>query len=553
MDMNRTPGAPRARSVWVSAGASLVALSTVVTLTLGAGAHAATVRAGVHRAAARPIAGTFTEYLAQSPETLDPAHMSLAAEDDIAAEIGASLVTINPQGKVVPWLAKSWTFSNHGKTVTFTLRSGVTFQVSHAPLTAQDIVATYERDMAPKTGSPVAADELEGVTSITAPNASTVVFHLKAPNGSFLENISDSGYLAPVDPVELKKWGSAYGQHPSSVGPYMLESWVPGESVTLVRNPNYTWAPSYDDPGAPYLKYLKFLIIPQQSSQVAAFASGQVDELGVPPQLWNQYATNAKYAFYTAADGFVMTFDWNLSEPMFKRALVREALAYAIDRKAIVSAIYQGHALPAMSPYGPNLYGYDGALTSDYPYNPAKAKALLKEAGYTYNSAGQLTQNGQPIVLNFLSESTFPLDTTGQLIQAELQAVGIQSKITDLELSTQIAEMTAGKYDVAMFGYSWSGADPVTLLQILLTNAGGLNVTHFQNQGYANLMNEYVESTSQPTRLELVHEIQADFVKYLPFLPLTYELGGTAVSKNYGGIEWNPWSSSILLDNAYEK
>jgi len=532
-------------------GVSALAAASLVAGSFGLGSVAGA--AARHKAAAHPVAGTFTMYLAEDPKTFDPAHMSLAAEDDIAAYIGAALVAINPNGQVVPWLASSWKFTNAGKTLTFHLRPGVKFQASGAPLTAQDIVATYERDLAPKTGSPVAASELTGITSITAPNASTVVFQMKAPNGSVLENIADSGYLAPVDPVELKKWGSAYGQHPSSVGPYMLQSWVPGESVTLVRNPNYTWAPSYDNPGAPYLKYLKFVIIPQQSSQVAAFASGQVDTLGVPPQDWNQYAHNPKYAFYSAVDGFTMTFDWNLGESLFKSALVRQALAYAIDRQAIVSAIYQGHAEVGGSPYGPNLYGYDGALAKQFPYNPTKAKQLLQQAGYKYNSSGQLTMNGKPVVLNFLSLNTFPFVTTGQLVQAELQAVGIQSKITTLELSTEIADMQAGKYDVAMFGYSWSGADPVTLLQILLTNAGGLNVTHFENPGYAALMNRYVQSTSAPTRLSLVTQIQADFLKYLPYLPLTYELGGTAVSKNYGGIQWNSWASGIMLDNAYQK
>ena len=532
-------------------GASLVALTTLASTAFGLGTAQAAHRR--HAAAARPVAGTWTVYLAEDPKTLDPAHMSLAVEDVIAASIGASLVTINFKGQIVPWLATKWVWSNGNKTITFTLRKGVKFQVSGAPLTAQDIVSTYERDMNPKTGSPVAAGELAGVTKISAPNPSTVVFQLKAPNGSFLENISDSGYLAPVDPVELKKWGNAYGQHPSSVGPYMLQSWIPGESVTLERNPAYTWGPPMDAPGAPYLKYLKFLIIPQQSSQVAAFASGQVDTLGVPPQLWNQYAHNPKYSFYAAVDGFTMTFDWNLGESTFKSLAFRQGLAYAIDRQAIVSAIYQGHAEVAGSPYSPNLYGYDAALAKDFPYSPAKARALFKKAGYTYNSAGDLTKNGQPVVLNFLSLNTFPFTTTTQLIQAELKSVGIQTKITTLELSTEIADMTAGKYDIAMFGYSWSGGDPVTLLQILLTNAGGLNVTHFENSAYAALMTRYVDSTSAPTRHSLVTQIQQDFVKYLPYLPLTYELGGTAVNKSFGGLEWDPWTSSLFLDNAYQK
>jgi ABC-type transport system substrate-binding protein len=104
-----------------------------------------------------------------------------------------------------------------------------------------------------------------------------------------------------------------------------------------------------------------------------------------------------------------------------------------------------------------------------------------------------------------------------------------------------------------MFGYSWSGGDPVTLLQILLTNAGGLDVTHFNNASYTALMTQYVDSTSAATRHALVVKIQQDFMKYLPYLPLTYELGGTAVSKNYAGLEWDPWTSGLFIDNAYEK
>jgi peptide/nickel transport system substrate-binding protein len=533
---------------WLAAGVPAVSLMALAsaTLTTAPVAGAATV----HRVPA--IAGTFTMAISEDPKTLDPAHMSLAAEDEISAYIGASLVTVDPQGKVVPWLAKSWAFSNGGKTLTFHLRSGVKFQVSGTPLTAQDIVATYDRDLNPATGSPVAKSELNGITSIKADGPLTVVMQLASPDGSVLEDLSDSGYLQPVDPVELKKWGNAYGQHPSSVGPYMLQSWVPGESVTLVRNPAYDWAPPFDHKGAPYLKTLVFDIIPQETSQVAAFASGQVDMLNpVPPQNWDMYASNPSDQFFQSYDGWVFSLYYNLEEPMFQNPLVREALNLSVDRTAIARVVFLGHGSAGWSPYGPNLFGYDKATANAYPYDPTKAKALLRQAGYTYNSQGELLSKGKPVVLGLLNNGIFPELQMAPLVQSYLKAIGIQTKITTYELSTQIANMTAGKYDLSMFQYSWSGADPITLLQILLTSSGGLDESHFNNAAFTALMNRYVASTVTATRLKLAHEIQEAFLKDTPYAPLAYEIGGIAVAKSFKGIVMDPWTGQPLLDNAY--
>jgi peptide/nickel transport system substrate-binding protein len=545
------PAARAARRATVGAGTSIAAALALVAAAVGAGPSSA---AAAHKPTAlHPIAGTFTQYLAIAPKTLDPAHMELAAEDEVSAYLGAALVAVSPAGKVVPWLAKSWQLSNGGKTLTFHLRSGIKFAVSGTPLTAQVMAATYTRDLAPATGSPVAASLLSGVKSVTAANQSTLVFHLSAPNGPLLLNLASPGYLQPVDPTELKKWGTAYGQHPSSVGPYILQSWVPGQSITLVRNPDYTWAPSYDGPGAPYIKYLKFIVIPEQSSQVAAFVSGEVDALAVPPQLWNQYATNPKYQFVSGPDGSIEYMDMDEEVPMFQNVKVRQAMAYAIDRGVFVKAVLDGHGLTAGGPYPPNLFGYDAALTKDFPYDPAKAKELLEQAGYKYNSAGQLTKNGKPIVLTFLTDSVFPDTLMSEFIQANLKTIGIQSKITTLEFSTQVADMLAGKYDIAMDGYGWSAADPITPLEILLTPNGGDDVDHFSNAGYTGLIDRYIATTNQATRLRLITQVQQEFEQYLPYVPLTYGITGEAISKNYGGITWSDFYAGPFTDNMYEK
>jgi peptide/nickel transport system substrate-binding protein len=548
------PGTVRAtRRAAVAVNMSIAAAFALAAATLGAGTAGAAAAAAAHKAAAlHPIAGTFTQYLSIAPKTLDPAHMELASEDEVSNYLGASLVDVSPTGEIVPWLATSWKVSDGGKTYTFHLRSGIKFPLSGTALTAQVIAQTYTRDLSPATGSPVAASLLAGVKSVTAPNPSTVVFQLSAPNGPFLLNLASPGYLQPVDPTELKKWGSAYGQHPSSVGPYMLQSWVPGQSLTLVRNPDYTYAPSFDDPGAPYIKYLKFIIIPEQSSEVAAFASGEVDMLSVPTQDWSQYASNPTYQFVSGVAGTITYMDMNEERPMFQNVKVREAFAYAIDRAAFVKAVLDGHGLVAGGPYPPNLFGYDGALTRDFPYDPARAKKLMEQAGYTYNSAGQLTKNGKPIVLQFLNPGS-TLTVMAQFIQANLQTIGIKTKITTLEYSTEAADMLAGKYDIAMNGYGWAEGDPITVMQIFLTPNGGADADHFNNPAFTALTDRYIDTTNQALRLRLITQVQQEFIKYLPFVPLTYGITGDAINKNYGGISWSSFYAGPFTDNMYEK
>lgn len=529
---------------------AIVPLFSVLTaLVLVSGFCGASVRA----ASPHPISGTLTQALNEDPKTLDPSKMSLADEDTIALEIGASLVTVNPSGQIVPWLATSWVWSNGDKTITFKIRPGVKFQASGKTMTAQDIKATYERALNPKTGSPVAAQELTGVKSIAAPNASTLVFNLESPNGSFLMNISDAGYLQPIDPVQLKKYGAAYGLHPSSVGPYELKNWTPGVSVTLVRNPAYNWAPPFDDPGAPYIKTLVFQLIPQTSSQVAAFNSGQLTLLTVAPQYWSQYQHNAKYNFFSVVDGRIGKLDFNLREPMFKDVRVRQAFSYSLNRAAIVRGALNGHGLPGWGPYPPNLIYFDKATNNAYPYNPKKAKQLMEAAGYQYNSAGWLMHNGQRVSLRLYvrNDGNYPLE--GQIVQADLQAIGITTQISTYDFSTMASMQTSGNFDLAVSGFAWAGADPITVVQIEYQTKGGLNLESYSDPTFDKMLSSYVDSTVPAQRQALAYQIQKYFVKNVPAVTFCYDLAAQVAQKKIGGLVINPFTGALLLDNAYVK
>lgn len=497
--------------------------------------------------------GTFTMALAIAPKTLDPAHYSLAAEDSVANYIGAGLTALAPDGKIVGWLAKDWESSPDGKTLTFHLKDGIKFH-SGRPLTAADIKATFDRDLDPKTGSPVSKDMLASVDTIEAPDDHTLVFHLKAPNGSLLLNLSSSGYLQPVDPDVLAKYGDAeYGQHPSSVGPYMLESWTPGQDIVLKRNPDYNWAPDFIHQGPAYFDKIVFKVIPEQASQVAAFDSGQLSLLNVPPQNWDKYANNPQYQVFKTLSGSVVYMDMNETEPFFQDPKVRQAINYATDRDAIVQAAFNGHAQPGWGPFHPALVGYDKSLEGYYPHDVNKAKSLLQEAGYSYNSDGKLLgKDGKPMVMRLYTMPNDPWSTVAQVVQSQLAAIGIETKITSYEYSTLTTYLSKGDYDFSMDGYGWIGGDAGDVLKMLLSSGGSLNMSHYKNPVLDQLLDQYSASLDQAKRHDLITQIQETITKDATWVVFAYPQATTAVQKQYGGVKVNPAVGAVYLDDAYQ-
>lgn len=493
--------------------------------------------------------GTLTLALPQAPKTLDPAHYSLAVEDSVASMLGASLTTLAPDGKIVGWLAKDWLVSDDGKTITFHLREGVKFP-SGKPLTAGDIKATYDRDLDPKVGSPVAKDLLGAVESIEAPDDETLVLHLKAPNGSILLSLATPGYLQPVDPDALAKWGDAeYGQHPSSVGPYILESWSPGQEVVVKRNPDYNWAPPFVHQGPAYFDRIVFKVIPEPASQMAAFDAGELSVLSVPPQSWDKYKNNPDVQFFELLSGSVVYIDMNETEPLFQDVRVRQAINYATDRKAIVDGAYNGHGLPGWGPYHPALIGYDKSLENYYPFDPDKAKSLLQEAGYTYDAQGRLLgKDGKPMVLRLYTISSGQWPTVAQIVQSQLAQIGIETKITSYEYSALVTYLQKGDYDLSLDGYGWIGGDPGDVLKIL---TGSLNMSHFEDPDIVQRLDQYTASSDQAERLDLIQQVQRRWVENAYWDVLVYPTTGTAVQGNIGGVKLNQAGGYLYYDDAY--
>ncbi len=511
-----------------------------------------TALAGPHLTAAAvgPSAGgTFVLPVQQDPKTLDAPRMTLADEDEISGYIGAALTAIAPDGRIVPWLADRWTWAPNGKTLTFHIKPGVTFH-SGRPMTAQDVKATFERDIDPATASPYDRDFLASVASIDAPDASTLVLHLRAPDGGLLETLASPGYLQPTDPSALSKWGAQYAQHPSSVGPFMLKEWLPGQSVTLARNPAYRWGPPFDHPGPPYLDQLVFRVIPQPTSQMAAFESGALSGLlNVPPEHWDEFAKNPKYHFFQTVGPRVYYVEMNLHNPMFQDLRVRQAVNYAMDRGAIVASAFNGHGVPNWAPFSPLLAGYWKGTENAYRYDPQRARQLLAEAGFSYQG-GTLQKAGRPVTLRLITRSYEPFTDLAQLVQAQLQQVGIATTITAYEVSTSLARLRAGDYDVSVSSYAWD-ADPGLVLRLVLEPSGSLDYSGYNNPGFNDLVHLYQTTVSPTVRGQLMQRIQAEFVKDVPWAMLAAEMNGRVVQGGFDGVMLNHATGELLVENAY--
>lgn len=379
-------------------GLWLAALGLAVALPVGAGAQAAPRR--------DVVVGMVLE-----PPGLDPTTGAAAAIGEIVHDnILEGLTKINENGTVSPLLATSWTISPDRKTYTFKLRHHVVFS-NGKPFTSADVKFTFTRDGAPHSLNKN-RDRFANMAEIATPDPYTVRITLKDPNANMLFNLGED------TAVILEPSSAAHdATDPVGTGPFKLEKWIKGSSVTLVSSP------SYRDPKAIALDKVTFRFISDPAAEVAALLSGDVDvfptfnNLDALPEI----KANPNFVVQVGTTEGKTIVAINNGRKPFTDIRVRRAIAYAINRKAVIDGAMDGYGVPIGSHFVPNQPGYID-LTGMYPYDPAKAKELLKEAGYP---------NGFDTTLQLP-----PPDYArrgGVIIAAELAKVGIRAKIENVE------------------------------------------------------------------------------------------------------------------------
>jgi peptide/nickel transport system substrate-binding protein len=344
-------------------------------------------------------------------------------------------------GKIVPWLATSWTISPNHLVYTFRLKPGVSF-TDGTPVNAQAIVDNLDYQTNPKTrNGVVSAYIVPAFKSATALNNLTVQVTLNEPYAPFLGALAEP-YAGIISPKTLAAGSTAVCDDPVGSGPFIFKKWNHGQNIEFLRNPKYnSWPANALHKGPAYVDKLVWSYVLNPTTRYGSLTSGESDVIyDVPGPDW-QEAKASYNVEQRILGGRPNSIDLNSDEGVFTDVRVRQAFAYGADRKQAVESAFQGKL-----PFNGNGYlgygsvDYDWGLNDAYPYDAAQANKLLNEAGWTgHNAEGYRTKNGKvlSVKLVYVPGELMPEEgvTMLQDLQQQWKQIGFDVKLTPYTLA----------------------------------------------------------------------------------------------------------------------
>jgi peptide/nickel transport system substrate-binding protein len=418
--------------------------------------------------------GNLIAAIAGEPDQLDPQKTSAYFSFEVLENVFDTLVEPDANLEMRPALAESWTVSSDQLTWTFHLRKGVTFQ-DGSPFTADDVVYSYRRIIDEKLAN---VDKFSAVTDVSAPDDDTVLIRVKQPTPNLLTNLGGFKGMAIVQRKNVESGQIA--THPVGTGPFAFASQKSGDSIMLAANPHY-WG------GRPKVPGVTFRFISEPSTALSALQAGEIDWTdSIPTQRVAQLKNDDSIKLAVTPGNDYWYLALNEAREPWKDARVRQAIAYAIDRKAIVQATSYGTATAnqlAIPQGNPWYTPYD-----TYRYDIEKAKSLLAEAG------------ASPETLDMLVTSEYPETVTAaQVIADNLKPLGITVNIRTVDFATWLDEQNTGNFDMLMMG--WLGnIDPDDFYYAQHHTDGSSNAQKFSNPDVDRLLDAGRVETNQQAR-----------------------------------------------------
>jgi peptide/nickel transport system substrate-binding protein len=378
--------------------------------------------------------GNLTICVADEPPGLDPTASASAAIDRVVyANIFEGLAKVDRTGKYVPGLALTWDISTDGKVVTFQLRKAVTFH-NGEPFNAA--VAKWNLERGAAEGTKNAHPEFfRIIEKIETPDESTLKLTLKNPDSLFIVHMAEGDAVM----LPMKGYENTAAQ-PIGTGPFKFVAWNRGDRVEMARNERY-W-----NPHLPYLDKVTYRFIGDASAMAAALKAGDIDIIGwlQAPELAADFVKDKRFKVLSGSSVAENIMSTNNKVPPFDNKLVRQAMAHAIDRKAVIDLVMAGYGTPIGSHWPPVTPYYED-LTGKFPYDLQKARELLARAGYP---------NG--------FEATIKLPTiyvyskrAGEVIADMLGQVGIKLKIELVEWGVWLDRVFKQKdFQLSMIGHA---------------------------------------------------------------------------------------------------
>jgi peptide/nickel transport system substrate-binding protein len=499
----------------------LVVLGAAVLVALGVVSYAA-ARVSGPAAKAAPASGSITIALGGEPTTLDPLLKEDGNERWVTDSIFDTLMgrTVNDK-KLYPKLAASYPKLINKTTWQVKLRPGITF-TDGEPMNADAVAFSINRIINPKYNS----EQVEFVGSIKKAvkvNDLTVNILTKGPDPILPARLY---WVRIVAPKAAAQGDSA--SHPVGTGPYVFKSWNRGESITLTANPNYWGSPK------PSIETITYKFVPEEGAQLAGLVSGQYDLI---TSLLPDEVNRAPKAVITAGNEHPMLIpDARPGAGITSDVRVRQALNYAIDKNALAQKLYDGDAVPDQGQtLSPSWFGYDPKVHA-YPYNPAKAKALLKAAGALGKTITLTTESGRFLNDKVLVES----------VAQYWRQVGLNVNVKVLSFNTWLTQLFDPKHRPQVIFVSTDNPiyDADRTLSTYYESSGG---------GASNsdpLLKKWIDAARTETnvgkRLALYHRAveRANKQAYLVWLLNLKNVWG--LSKR---LSWQPRQDGFMFDN----
>ena len=477
------------------------------------------------------------------PASLDPAVSTATNDFRILVNLYEGLVRYRPGTlDVEPALAERWTVSDDGLTYRFTLRPGVTFH-DGTPCDAQAVKFNFDRMLdkahpAADTGPFPLAFFFAAIDRVEAPDPLTVRITLKEPFAPFLSNLAYPTGLI-VSPTAVMKEGRGFGRRPVGTGPFRFVEWQGSRRLTIERNPDYWGAPAK-------LRAVIFRPVSDPNTRAMEMLAGGLDVMvEVPADALSQFRDGDGFRVHEQAGPHLWFLILNTRHGPLQDRRVRQAVNYAIDKRAIADSLLQGTAIPARGPTAPAFDWATDPAASGYPYDPDKARALLREAG----------AEGAKLTFSVAEGGSGMLDPVamGTAIQANLAAVGLAVTIETYEWNSFLARVNGGLGEAAdMAEMAWMTNDPDTLPYLTLRSgalpeAGGFNSGYYANPELDRLLEQARRSGDRDERGRLYRQAERIIVEDAPWAFVAHWKQNAVTTAAVRGFALEP-SFFLLLD-----
>lgn len=468
-----------------------------------------------------------------SPTSLDPRVGTDGVSEHLDELLFDGLVAHDESFRFTPALAQSWEQPDP-LTYVFHLRSGVRFHDGR-PLTAHDVVWTID-SMRDGTVISPKASTYTSVSSVEARDDRTVVFHLKQPDNFLLRNLA-TGAIGIVPSGS----GRDFWRHPVGTGPFEFVSQQIDQDVVMERN-SASWGVE------PSIQRVRFVVVPDGITDALELekGSGDVESNSLPMDALPELARRPELVVDAAPGTQIQYLAFNVRDPLLSDVRVRQAIAYAINRKLIIDTLLHGHARPALSLLPPAHWAWTGDA-QHYDYDPARAEQLLDAAGHPPGPDG--------VRLHLTMKISTDEDTRllAVVLQQQLAKVGIALALRSNEFATFYADVTRGAFQ--MYSLRWIGGnEQPDIFGYAFSTARfspkGANRGHYSNPRLDALLDDAAVNFDMAKRRADYVEAQQILAHDLPALNLWYKDTIVVHNRRLMNVHPSPSGSFAFLESA---